>query len=153
MNKEIKAKPVVFNDLPEPEASDSQVDTTDSETVTTNTPKKLPLGTIVPVDQLKRIYLKTVYKDGPICKKLKCTWDPSVGKWWCRPNNKLALSRYEKTDNKKVEGFIEEKDRVYIDVDFKEKDFASSNGAKWSVAMNSWYCHKNNEALLEIYQH
>jgi hypothetical protein len=150
MNKEIKAKPVVFNDLPDP--SDNQVDDTTNYEIVDSTPKKLPVGTHVDVEP-KRIYLKTEYKDKCTCKALKCTWNPTIGKWWCHPNNKLALNRFGKDDNKASENFIEEKDRVYIKIDYDEKDYAKLYGGKWSKIANSWYCHKNNNVLLELYQH
>lgn len=44
------------------------------------------------------------------------------------------------------------KQRMYLNVPYKEKDEAKSLGAKWCPSNKLWYCYNNSEELLKKYK-
>ena len=80
-----------------------------------------------------RQYLDVKEEDYKKLQDLGAFYDQEMGKWYI--DNSLDATKFEEYIHHKV---VSEHD-VYIDVDYKDKNEAKAQGAKWDRSKKSWY--------------
>tara|TARA_B100000795_G_scaffold270051_1_gene262241 strand:- start:22889 stop:23710 length:822 start_codon:yes stop_codon:yes gene_type:complete len=89
------------------------------------------------------------YKDE--IKKLGGKWDKNEKKWYYEDDisdaNKQAISVIELSciENKELPQIIEESEKKYVNIPFKNKDSVKKLGARWDPTIKSWYYSNNNK--------
>lgn len=48
-------------------------------------------------------------------------------------------------ENKELPPILEESEKIYVKIPFKNKDAAKKQGARWDPNLKSWYYYSNNK--------
>ena len=84
-------------------------------------------------------------------KKLGAKWDKDEKKWYydddISDENKLAINLIELScaENKELPPIIEEYEKKYIKIPYKNKEQAKKLGCRWDPNLKSWYYFSNNK--------
>ena len=90
---------------------------------------------------MSEIFISTVFLEIPFthvdfAKQNKLKWCPEEKKWAVNddhPSFNNIVSKYR---------------RVYLQVDYKDKDKVKSHGAKWDFDNKRWYSYMGNQQLI-----
>jgi ribonuclease HI len=99
----------------------------------------------------KKNYITVSYNYKDEIKKLGGKWDANEKKWYYEDDisddNKRAINAIELScaENKELPPIIEESEKIYVKIPFKNKDAAKKQGARWDPNLKSWYYYSNNK--------
>lgn len=104
-------------------------------------------------------YITISYANKDEAKKLGAKWDSKEKKWYygddISEDNKRELNIIELSciENNALVPIIEESEKKYVKIPYKNKDSVKKLGAKWDPGLKSWYYYENNknkEAILKL---
>jgi ribonuclease HI len=99
----------------------------------------------------KKTYINISYEYKDEVKKHGAKWDLNEKKWYYDENisdeNKRAINIIELSvvNTKELVPIIEEADKIYISIPYKNKDAAKKLGARWEPEKKSWFYYSNNK--------
>jgi hypothetical protein len=88
----------------------------------------------------ERTYLHVPYNDKELAKSHGARWDMDMRQWYVRGEVPEELQEFL---NPTKTAPIDEKDRVYLFVKFKDKDLVKRHGARWDADKKQWYVEKD----------
>ena len=101
--------------------------------------------------QKNKNYISVSYSYKDEVKKLGAKWDKDEKKWYYEDDisdeNKQAINLIELScaENKELPPIIEESEKKYIKIPYKNKDQAKKLGCRWDPNLKSWYYLSNNK--------
>ena len=101
--------------------------------------------------QKNKNYISVSYSHKDEVKKLGAKWDKDEKKWYYEDDisdeNKQAINLIELScaENKELPPIIEESEKKYINIPYKNKDQAKKLGCRWDPNLKSWYYFSNNK--------
>lgn len=97
------------------------------------------------LEKEERVYINVPIEEKDEAKALGARWDRNVKSWFVPDVKNINLFQKWEQNSAVLQMSIDEPEKFYLAVPYKEKDEAKALGAKWDNANQSWYCFKDDK--------